>query len=747
LVFLFVWVRLNSIFVLFLLSSCLGVLVLGFVVMNVKDLVDYGLPEEALSLFGERGIEELYPPQVDAVRSGVLDGENLVLAVPTASGKTLVSELGILRSVLGGGRALYIVPLKALAYEKYELFREYEDFGVDVGVATGDYDRSADYLSDRDIVVTTSEKADSMLRLGTDWIGDVDVVVCDEVHLVDSDRRGPTLEVTLAKLLMMNPDAQTIALSATIRNAREIAGWLDAGLVKSDWRPIELREGVAFDGVIDFPFDGEKEVCSDEDDVATSLVRDAVVEGGQALVFTSSRRNSRGAAGRVSGSLDDLISPAEEDRLRSLSEEIMGVESVTDEEERLARYVRRGVAFHHAGLRNEHLRALESSFSSGDLKVICSTPTLAWGVNLPARRVVVRDYKRYDPNFGMKPIPVLDVKQMFGRAGRPGLDPYGEAVLIADNGVEKDSLIDRYVVGESENITSKLASEPALRSHILSTVASGFAGCYSELMDFVGRTFFSVQNRSSDIEVLVKRVLGFLESENFIEVGDFGFSRKGSMELTATALGRRVSELYIDPLSASRILDRLSEGGMESDVEFLHIVCETPDMDTLYMRKDDYAGIESFLKEHQGLRERGDMDDFFLSEVKTALLLRDWVNEVDDDVICDRYGVSSGDIRRKAGTAEWLLHSAAELSKMSLSIYIDRLRDLQRRMKYGVKRELTDLVSIPGVGRFRARKLHENGFRSKSDLHELIDREAGVKDIPGVGPKTLEKIRRELKND
>ncbi|OUJ19023.1 Replicative superfamily II helicase BRR2 [Methanonatronarchaeum thermophilum] len=710
--------------------------------MMVDDLLDFGLPEEGLEIFGDRGIEELYPPQVDGVRSGVLDGRNLVLAVPTASGKTLVSELGILKSVFSGGRTLYIVPLKALAYEKFELFKEYERYGFNVGVATGDYDRSADYLSDMDVVVTTSEKADSMLRLGTDWIGDVDVVVCDEVHLVDSDRRGPTLEVTLAKLMMMNPGAQVIALSATISNAREIANWLDAGLVKSDWRPIELKEGVVFDDFIDFPFDGGKEVCSDEDDVATSLVRDAVLEGGQALVFTSSRRNSRGAAGRIVGSLDDLLSPMEEDRLMELSNDILDVDGVTEEGERLARYVRRGVAFHHAGLRNTHLRRIEKLFSSGDLKAICSTPTLAWGINLPARRVVVRDYKRYDPNYGMKPIPVLDVKQMFGRAGRPGMDPYGEAVLIAKNEVERDQLIDRYVVGDTENITSKLASEPALRSHVLSTIASGFAGSYSELMDFIDRTFFAVQNRPEDIQLLVKRVLGFLESEGFIEVDGFGLGSGSGFD--ATAIGKRVSELYIDPLSASRILERLSGRGMESDIEFLHMVCETPDMDTLYMRKSDYSRVESFLKENPRLKERGEMDDWFLSEVKTSLLLKDWIDEEDDGDICDWYGVSSGDIRRKASTAEWLLHSAAELSKMSMSLYINRLRNLQRRMQYGVKKELSDLVSISGIGRVRARELYKNGYRTKSDLHELIDNQSLVREVDGVGAKTIEKIKREL---
>ncbi|NIS35853.1 MAG: DEAD/DEAH box helicase, partial [Actinobacteria bacterium] len=216
-----------------------------------------GLPEGTADLLAESGVEELYPPQAAAVEAGVTEGRDLVAAVPTASGKTLMAALAMLSAVERGGTALYIVPLRALAAEKRDEFAAYEAIGVDVGISTGNYESTDDWLAAKDIVVATSEKVDSLIRNGASWIDDLACVVADEVHLVDDAHRGPTLEVTLAKLRRQLPDLQTVALSATIGNADEIADWLDAELVESTWRPIDLRTGVYYGNAINFD-DGEQ---------------------------------------------------------------------------------------------------------------------------------------------------------------------------------------------------------------------------------------------------------------------------------------------------------------------------------------------------------------------------------------------------------------------------------------------------------------------------------------------------------
>ncbi|MFW5928327.1 MAG: DEAD/DEAH box helicase, partial [Thermoplasmatota archaeon] len=215
--------------------------------MKVDDL---DIPDECKQVIRKDGIEELYPPQEEGV-DDVLSGKNCVFALPTASGKSLLSYLAIIKKVVEeGGKALYIVPLRALASEKVDDLKKFEEIGLDVGISMGNYDSPDPNLKDYDVIVATSEKADSLLRHNVDWLNQLNVVVADEVHLVNDRERGATLEVTLSKLKQVNPDAQIIALSATIQNSDAVSDWLDASHHKSDWRPVELKKGVYFGGRI-----------------------------------------------------------------------------------------------------------------------------------------------------------------------------------------------------------------------------------------------------------------------------------------------------------------------------------------------------------------------------------------------------------------------------------------------------------------------------------------------------------------
>src|SRR5438132_10082561 len=216
--------------------------------MRVAEL---GLDPRIVEILKAQGIEELYPPQADAIGPALL-GENLVLAIPTASGKSPVAYPAILASVLRGGKALYIVPLRALATEKYDQLKSFEPLGIKVGISMGDYDSVDPSLEKFDVMVATSERADSLLRHRTNWLQRLSVVVADEVHLINDADRGPTLEVTLAKLRQVNPKAQVLALSATIQNSNPLAEWLEEEHVTSDWRPVPLKQGVYFDGLVHF---------------------------------------------------------------------------------------------------------------------------------------------------------------------------------------------------------------------------------------------------------------------------------------------------------------------------------------------------------------------------------------------------------------------------------------------------------------------------------------------------------------
>ncbi|WP_251328940.1 ATP-dependent DNA helicase [Haloplanus pelagicus] len=689
--------------------------------MNPTDVP--GLPPGVPEFLVDSGIEELYPPQAAAVEAGVTEGASVVASVPTASGKTLVAELAMLSSVERGGKALYVVPLRALASEKKAEFERWSDFDVDVGISTGNYESSEEWLASRDIVVATSEKVDSLVRNGAPWIDDLTCVVADEVHLVDDPNRGPTLEVTLAKLRRVNPDLQVVALSATVDNADEVADWLDAGLVASDWRPVDLRTGVHYGDALTFDDGDKREVPVGRGERPTAaLVDDALDEGGSSLVFVNSRRNAEAAARRQADVTERHLTDEERDELAELADEVAGV-SDTETSEDLAAVVRKGAAFHHAGLSAEHRSLVEDAFRDRLLKAICATPTLAAGVNTPSRRVIVRDWRRYDGEFGgMKPLDVLEVHQMFGRAGRPGLDPYGEAVLLAKDHDTMDELFDRYVHADPEPVQSKLAREPAMRTHLLATVASGFARSRDGLLDFLDRTLYAAQSDTTErLESVVDSVIEYLVANDFVE-------RSGD-ELAATSLGHTVSRLYLDPMSAAEIVDGLRAADEAGDdptaLGLYHLVCRTPDMYELYLKSGDRETYTELCYERESEflgRVPSEFEDVrfeeWLSALKTAKLLEDWASELDEDRITERYGVGPGDVRGKVDTAEWLLGAAERLAVELELDSVVAVREAKKRVADGVREELLDLTDVRGVGRKRARRLFEAGVESRADLRE-----------------------------
>jgi len=614
--------------------------------MHVGDLP---LDPAFVEHYREQGIEELYPPQTAAVEAGVADGESVVAAVPTASGKTFVAQLAMLTSP---GTALFIVPLRALATEKYEAFADLP--GVSVGIATGDFDARDEELGDHDVVVATSEKVDSAIRNGANWVEDVGCAVVDEIHLLDSADRGPTLEVTIAKLQRLAPGLQVVGLSATVANADAVADWLDAELVTSTWRPVDLRAGVYADGAITFEDGDARPVPTDGDAPTVALVRDAVDEGGQCLVFVNSRRATQDLA-RDLVAAEVVPEPAGDGVAETLRES-----ATTGTGTDLADCAAAGVAFHHAGLRSGHRTTVEAAFRDRDLSVIVATPTLAAGVNVPARRVVVRDTVRYTDD-GVQPLPVLEVHQMFGRAGRPGLDPYGEAVLV---GAEDDAadLRERYVGADPEAVTSKLAHEDALRTHVLATVASGFARSREDLLDVLGSTFLAHQEPDADLSGAVDAALAYLDENGMVDDGE---------SLAATDLGALVSRVYVDPLTGADVLAAIERAtAMErvTSLTALELVCDTPDMRGSYVRNSEAGRLTGFAMDHADelAKPVHDFDGDFqawLASLKTARLLDDWIHGEDEAALAERYGVGPGDVRRTAERAEWLLNATASLAE------------------------------------------------------------------------------------
>ncbi len=661
------------------------------------------------------GIVSLYPPQAAAIPV-VMKGANLLLACPTASGKSLVAYLALLRAARAGRTGLYLVPLRALAHEKHEELQAFADLGVRVGISIGDFDLPPQALERLDLLVATSEKADSLLRKGSPWLDRLGVVVADEVHLLRDPDRGPTLEVTLTRLKRNRPDLQIVALSATVGNAREVADWLQAETIESDFRPVPLRSGVYHDGRILFTDLSTREIRGPGDPVPR-LVRTVLEEGGQALVFVNTRRSSEQLAQALAPTVRAALSREE----RSAAEEIAAGLGGTGEEEtegmrRLSGQLPSGVAFHNASLTNPERRLVEHAFRDRVLKVLVATPTLAAGINLPARRVIVRDTTRYDDRLGLQaPIPAIEVQQMCGRAGRPRFDPVGEAVLLARSPEEEERYLDQYLSAPPEEVRSRLAAEPALRMHLLALVASGEVSTESALEEFFRATFYGHTLPLAELTDKVRSVRAFLETHEFLDPGP---------SLRATRFGSLTSELYLDPMSAlvlRRALERAPLG--VRPFPLLAAIAATPDLPPLFLRRGEESEmLGRFSDEEAELLAKPEEEpvslplELFLASLKTAMVLESWIDETPIVDLTERFGIGAGDLRSKVEDADWLLFGASRLATFFNRRVARAVDDLSLRVRYGVREELLDLVRVRGIGRVRSRALYSAGIVDRDQL-------------------------------
>jgi helicase len=709
------------------------------------------LAQRIIEILEAYGYSALYPPQEEAIRAHVLSGTNLVLASPTASGKTLVAELCALRHILDlGGKVLYLTPLRALASEKFEDFKKYEGVikpdgnAIRIAISSGDYDSSDPWLARYDIIITTNEKADSLLRHGAHWMSEVSLVVADEIHLLNDADRGPTLEVVMTRLRQINSKAQLLALSATVRNSEEIAEWIKAKAITTEWRPVKLREGVYLDSVVEFN-DGYSTRLEEMNRTSSlNVALNYLKEDLQTLIFAETRKTSVELSKKLAPLIRSRIGRQELRALKTISERILASGERTRVGQLLAELVSSGTAFHHAGLSPVHRRIVEEAFKSGKIKILVATPTLAAGVNLPARAVVVNSYMRYEVEQGRYPIPVLEYKQMSGRAGRPRYDEIGESILIAKTEDERDYLMENYVLAKPERIWSKLGIEGTLRTHVLATIASGFAHSERGVFDFFDMTLYAHQYSSDSIRRPVTKVLEYLEKEDMIEIdGD---------TLSATPFGKRVSELYIDPVSGVVLRDGLKQAEPHmSDFAYLHMISRTPDLaPKMHPRRHEMSLLSRLVDEHRPEfilpipgDSSGDDYEIFLAEVKCAAVLESWIQEMTEDEIIERFGVEPGDLFRLRDSADWLIYACHELASLfRLRDKLKRLEELRSRVESGVKHELLPLVRLEGIGRVRGRALYNAGLKTLEDLRRApIERIASV---PTIGPAIAKKVKEQV---
>jgi helicase len=705
--------------------------------MNISELK---LSKQAIEFLKNEGFSELYPPQQDSIDSGLLDGKNIIVSAPTASGKTLIATMAMLNYLSKNkGKIVYLSPLRALAAEKFSEFKKFEsiDFGrkIKVQISTGDYELLDKGLEKSDVLILTNEKMDSIIRHGPEWIEDVGLVIADEIHLIGDQDRGQTLEVVLTKLKLLENKPQILALSATITNVDELAEWLECEIVENDWRPVPLYEGV-YDGGSVIMNDGrEFEVEASIRGKPVDLGIESVKDGGQSLLFAETRTRSSSLATKAADAILHYLKKKEIEELEGISKKILANNEHTELVKTLATLVKKGVAFHHAGLNPNCRQTVETEFRNGRIKLLAATPTLAAGVNLPARRVVISSISRYNSRVGAnRPISILEYKQLCGRAGRPQYDDFGEAIIVGNS--NSSELIDYYVNGVPEPIESKITDDKSLRIHVLSLIVTSPGIKKDEILDFFLQTLGGLQSRKSTIKFGIDIAIKFLITENFIV-------NKGE-RFVATDFGKKVSKLYIDPMTATYFRNsiELVTSGRKHTFGFLHLISNCEEF---------FPKFSLRIKDHESL---GIMLENYSSELiepiseydcsRSLMALQSWITESSEISLADSLKIESGDMHRMVQTAEWLLYCLRELAKQTEKAdLLEEFDILRKRVIYGIREDLVELVKIKGIGRIRARKLYNHGIKTLEDLSKISVKE--LAEIDKIGSTLADNIKSQLK--
>lgn len=701
--------------------------------MKMQELLRYGIPVDVLNLWRERESDVLLPLQEMAVkRHGLFEGGNLLVQAPTSAGKTFIGEMAAIQAVLHRKKVLYLVPLKALAEEKYRDFSEkYARYGIRVIVSTRDrreFDRNLDD-GDFSLAVVVYEKLAQLLVRRPERIEEIALVVADELEILSDVERGGMAEVLLTRILypanragvgMPSQRPRLLGLSAVIGQPEKLAEWLQASLIAYERRPVELRYGVLHGGTFRYRTyndcgEGEEQLPDAGPEAAWDTlmenVRAFVAQGEPCLVFVKAKQESRRGAHLI----------AEHVRHAAAVEaiEALGKLEATRSRDALIETLASGVAFHNGDLSSDERQVVERAFREGEAKVVVCTSTLAVGINLPARNVFIAPDKwRYDNRFGMPwktPILHAEYENMGGRAGRYGAGhAFGRAILIAATPFDQETLWRRYVEGEREAIVPQLARTP-LENTVLQLAAPGGCRTVDELRQFLGGT---LTGHWVWKDTLTEDEFGFRVHAALNRASDAGamaYHPDGRIE--ATPLGMAIAAKGVS-LAAARELEHWvaeSETREWSPVDLILAAAMCPDgrmvQVTLTAREyeqADYPGRIKRLTQHEDIapdvplnRIRNCSRTPFFEEVrsiKTALFIAEWIEHAALFDLEEAYQVMAGQILAAADQVSWLIDATAGIAAAvgARPAFIEAIKTLAERVQCGLREEALPIARAAG---------------------------------------------------
>ncbi|XP_059178781.1 DNA polymerase theta-like [Physella acuta] len=764
-------------------------LIVSFSHLNLSEekrhLSSWGLPEPVLQAYKNQGVTTMFEWQTECLLTdNVLGGDNIIYSAPTSAGKTLVAELLVLKRVIETRKkALIVLPFISVAREKmYSLQRLYQDAGIQVGGFMGSYS-SAGGFSSLDVAVCTIEKGNSIINklMEDGQLGELGAIVVDELHMVGDSHRGYLLELMLTKLTYVahkhsytSNRVQIIGMSATLPNLSLLAKWLKASLYFTDFRPVPLTEYIKVDNkILDAELLIKREIPAllsfpDDLDHVIALSLETVLDGHAVLIFcptkvwcenlceTIARRFyaliHENKHTKMKENVLNLITNGkllnlDQDNLKETVEQLkrcpVGADPV------LARCILNGVAYHHAGLTFDERDIIEGSFRQGNLKVLVATSTLSSGVNLPARRVIIRT-----PIFHGQVLDTLTYKQMAGRAGRKGVDTQGESILICkpQEKLKGKSLLrsDLPPVKSCLQFSLKGGLSNCLKRAVLEVVVSEVAKSSDDVVTYIGCTLFAVSlsnERKEDVKTtMVKSCIKFLQENELLSVQVISNNNGSDVEkFFPTQLGSAIFASSFSPDEGLLIFAELNKARkafvLDSDLHIVYLVTPmyTTDTSTVidwyqYLaiwealtpadrRVAELVGVsEAFIA--RAINGRVNMKNTVQRKIMevhqrfyTALVLNNLIQETPILDVAMKYNLNKGQLQS-------LQQTAATYAGM-VTVFCGRLgwhnlelllSHFQKRLSCGVQQELVDLVRISTLNASSARMLYNGGYHTVADV-------------------------------
>jgi helicase len=697
--------------------------------LPIESLVAHGFSRRVVELWREHGYRELLPLQAEAIsRYPVSRGGNLVVFAPTSSGKTFVAEMAAVRQLEQGRKVVYLVPTKALAEEKYRQWvAAYDRLGLRILISTRERPEADARViaGNYDLLIAVYEKMKSFLVVRPEILGQIGLVVVDELQMLADPLRGAALELVLLKLVGGPKPPQLIALSAVLSDATRLSQWLHSDVLVYRKRPVEIREGVfnCEDGRFHYTCfntgeEGHEPLLSEavapeafEDqfgrdvflDIAWRLAKEL---GEQVLVFVPTRSMSRQWAYQMARRVDfEPVAPAIEELKRF---------EATHARDLMLECLGRAVAYHNAELNWDMRRLVEHYYNRGDIRVLFSTSTLGQGVNLSGRNVlhvgqmVTSDAWTGEASF--VPLTRERFRNQGGRAARFGREAeFGRSILLARNGEEARRLRGVYLAGADDSLPPALAGRN-LEGIICDLAASNVTKSRADVARLLESSYTAAILWSAEPARFrrdLDNVVEAAKSKNLLAESADG-------RLEATGLGRVVAVQGIQPVTAARFARWIGSLGARraANAEMLLIAALTPDGEECSVpitardraSRDYRAAVIDLLGEaaesdeflRLAVNPPGGWTETLLAALKRTLVLHYWIGPTDTETIEEQSGMFSGTIVNLAQQFQWLVQALAGVTeamggKRALVAQALRLAD---RLHYGVEAKCLRLAAL-----------------------------------------------------